>query len=73
MKMKMKKQGVSIVIILIINLLIGQETLIDELTQNAYKHYQKKDYANAIILFENLLAEQEIIFDHNDELFLINS
>ena len=56
-----------LIIITTFNILLCQEeTLIDELIRNANTYYDQGDYANAIIFFEDLLAEQEQIYYQND-------
>ena len=56
----MKKNLFYLIIFSVFNILFSQEeTLIDKLIRNANAYHDQGDYANAIIVFEDLLAEQE--------------
>ena len=62
----MNKIILNIILTLLTNIIFCQETSSQKLKKIAHEYYNKKDYSNSIILFEDLLAEQELIYDPNN-------
>ena len=52
----------------LISILICQDEIqIDMLTEKGNIYYQKDDYENAIIIYEDLLAEQELQYGYDSK------
>ena len=58
----------SILFVLLINCTVSAKDIIDltMLKSKAVTYYNQGDYSNAIIMYEDLLAEQELAFDKQD-------
>ena len=56
----------TFIVVLICFVAGQQEILIEELVIKGTEYYTQGDYINAIIIYENLLAEQELIYENDD-------
>ena len=62
-----KRISYQLHIIIILSIVVAQyEVYFEELVKEGNIYYNQGDYSNAIIIYEDLLAEQELAYENND-------